>query len=162
RPPERGSGTALPQREEQAFGVNVDPAEGNLAKATHDEARSRVPGAELDVSAALDEQAPERAPAREGELTRWLLFLVLAFLLLAADAATDVREGPVQFQDAPPSWMLVLLLAALVLVVRAIYRRERQKVSRPWRVLLGGLRIVAIALVALALFQPQREQSRTV
>src|SRR5439155_13604677 len=85
-----------------------------------------------------------------------------SFLVLAADAPIDTHEGPLRFPGAPPPWALVLLLVALVLSVRAIYRRERQKVSRPWRIVLGGLRILAISLVALALFRPEREQSRTV
>src|SRR5262249_38134693 len=77
---------------------------------------------------------------------------------LAADADTVVKE--VRYPGAPPGWALVLLVIALALLVRWIYRRERQKVSRPWRILLGGLRIVAILLVALALFRPERGVSR--
>jgi len=65
--------------------------------------------------------------------------------------------GPVRFPAAPPAWALVLLLAALALGVRWIYRRERQKVSRGWRIVLGGLRLLAVAIVAATLFQPQRE-----
>lgn len=77
----------------------------------------------------------------------------------AAPALLAVERvvGPVRFPGAPPAWAVVLLLAALALGVRWIYRRERQKVSRGWRIVLGGLRILAVAIVALALFQPQRE-----
>ncbi|MFO0933268.1 MAG: hypothetical protein U1E39_11240 [Planctomycetota bacterium] len=74
-------------------------------------------------------------------------------LLLAVERVV----GPVRFPAAPPAWAVVLLLAALALGVRWIYRRERQKVSRGWRIVLGGLRILAVAIVAGALFQPQRE-----
>lgn len=79
-------------------------------------------------------------------------------LLLAADA--DRVVGPVRFPGAPPAWMVVVLLAGLALLVRWIYRRERQKVSRPWRIVLGGLRLAAVALVALALCRPEREEAR--
>lgn len=70
--------------------------------------------------------------------------------------------GPVRFPAAPPAWAIVVLLAALAIGVRWIYRRERQKVSRGWRIVLGGLRILAVAIVALALFQPQREVAEVV
>src|SRR6202008_2531433 len=75
RPPERGAPSSAPRREEQAFGVNVDPAEGALFRASWADVRSRVPGADLDVSSGAEEQAPERAASREGEVTKWLLFL---------------------------------------------------------------------------------------
>jgi len=73
-------------------------------------------------------------------------------------ARLDEGLGPVRWPDAPPAWVCVVLLAALVFAVRWIYRRERQKVSRPLRILLGGLRILAIAIVALALFRPEQER----
>ncbi len=76
------------------------------------------------------------------------------YLPLLAETTT---EGPVRWPGAPPAWACVVLLAALVFAVRWIYRRERQKVSRPLRILLGGLRTLAVVLVALALFRPERE-----
>ncbi len=78
---------------------------------------------------------------------------LVAPLLLAVERVV----GPVRFPAAPPAWAVVLMLLALALGVRWIYRRERQKVSRGWRIVLGGLRILAIAIVAGTLFQPQRE-----
>jgi hypothetical protein len=79
----------------------------------------------------------------------------VASILVVADAVTE----PIRFPGAPPAWIVVVLLAIVVALVRWIYRRERQKVSRPWRILLGGMRIVAIALVVIALFRPEREVS---
>jgi hypothetical protein len=78
-------------------------------------------------------------------------------LVAAACLAVERVVGPVRFPAAPPGWAVVLMLAALALGVRWIYRRERQKVSRGWRIVLGGLRLLAIAVVGLTLFQPQRE-----
>lgn len=75
----------------------------------------------------------------------------------ALPLAVERVVGPVRFPAAPPAWAVVLLLLAVAFGVRWIYRRERQKVSRGWRIVLGGLRILAIAIVAGALFQPQRE-----
>jgi len=75
-------------------------------------------------------------------------------------ALETVENGPIRWPGAPPAWALALLGVALVLGVRWIYRRERQKVSRPWRVLLGGLRILAILLVALTFFRPEHEVTR--
>lgn len=80
--------------------------------------------------------------------------------MTAAALAVEEVAGPVRFPGAPPAWAVALLLLALALGVRWIYRRERQKVSRPWRVALGGLRILAVALVAGVLFRPEREIAR--
>jgi hypothetical protein len=74
--------------------------------------------------------------------------------------AVDQVEGPIRFPGAPSGWAIVLLALATVLFVRWVYRRERQQVSVPARVLLVGLRVLAIALVALALFRPEREVAR--
>src|SRR5436190_8351395 len=63
--------------------------------------------------------------------------------------ADVVESGPIRWTQAPPAWAIVLLLLALMFGVRWIYRRERQRVSRPVRILLGGLRILAVAIVAL-------------
>lgn len=81
RPPERGETKG--RREEQLFAVRVDPAEGSLLRAPWSAVRNRVPGYELPVSSGDEEGAgPALAPVRQGELTKWLLGLVLAILLL--------------------------------------------------------------------------------
>lgn len=77
-------------------------------------------------------------------------------------AATERVVGPLRFTAAPPAWAVVVLVAALALGVRWIYRRERQKVSRPWRIVLGGLRLLALAVVLATLFEPQREETEIV
>lgn len=68
-----------------------------------------------------------------------------------------VSEGPIRWSGAPPAWVCVVLAAALLLGIRAIYRRERVRPRPAVRVLLVTLRLAAIAAVALAFFQPTRE-----
>lgn len=83
RPPERGTTSPTPRREEQVFGVNPDAGEGALLRAERAAVRGRFPGVELKVTSGLEEGAAQAlAPVREGELTRWLLIAVLAILLL--------------------------------------------------------------------------------
>ena len=77
-------------------------------------------------------------------------------------ALETIERGPVRWPGALPGWALLLLGIGLLLGVRWIYRRERDKVSRPWRIVLGGLRILAIVIVALTLFRPERELIRKV
>ncbi len=59
----------------------------------------------------------------------------------------------------PPPWVVLLvLLPLLVLLVRFLYRREAGKVGRRPRMVMGGLRVLAILLVCGALFGPYLER----
>lgn len=78
-----------------------------------------------------------------------------------AGVVKTTSDGPVEWTSAPPAWACVVLAALLVLVVRAIYRRERVRPSLRMRLLLVGLRLLAITAVALALFRPERAIIRT-
>ena len=99
RPPERGTTTA--RREEQAFGVNPDAAEGALVRANVAAVENRVPGAAIRVSSGLGEGARVQAAAAQSELTRWLLWAVLGVLLLEPYLA--MRFGRHDARAARPS-----------------------------------------------------------
>jgi uncharacterized protein YukE len=51
-----------------------------------------------------------------------------------------------------PLWAVLLLFAAISALVVAVYRK--QPLARPWSAVLPGLRIMAMALLLLALLQP--------
>lgn len=72
-------------------------------------------------------------------------------------AAESVREE-LAFAAAPPTWVTVLVIVpALVLLVGYVYRREAGAAGGRLRGLLGLLRLAAIGLLLLVLFQPVRE-----
>jgi hypothetical protein len=51
-----------------------------------------------------------------------------------------------------PLWVVLLLFVAISTLVVAVYRK--QPLARPWSVILPGLRLLAVALLLLALLQP--------
>lgn len=75
----------------------------------------------------------------------------------AATPAESVKEE-LAFASAPPLWVIVLVIVpALVLLVGYVYRREGASAGGRMRGLLAGLRLAAIALLLLVLFQPVQE-----
>lgn len=86
-----------------------------------------------------------------------------AFLVALADLADQLQvaesvKEELAFASAPPLWVTVLVIAPLlVLFVGFIYRREGAGASGRFRALLGALRLAAIALLVLVLFQPVSE-----
>ena len=63
-----------------------------------------------------------------------------------------------RWEALPPLWLIVLvIMPLLVLCVRFFYRREAGLVGWRLRILMGGLRIVAILLVLVALWGPYTE-----
>ena len=63
-----------------------------------------------------------------------------------------------RWEALPPLWLIVLvIMPLLVLSVRFFYRREAGLVGWRLRLLMGGLRIVAILLVLVALWGPYTE-----
>lgn len=70
----------------------------------------------------------------------------------------EVSSERIAFLSAPPAWVTVLLIVpALLLIVGFVYRRESASASGRARALLGALRLAAIALLLLVLFQPVSE-----
>lgn len=103
RPAGRGATTSTTRRED-VFGVNPDPREGALGRARHDDVRTRAPSADLKVLSTWQEAEGGEAQGRQGEVSHWVLLLVLAFLVLEPYLAMrfgrhDVRPG----QPIPPS-----------------------------------------------------------
>ncbi len=81
-----------------------------------------------------------------------------AIAALAEQAVEESVNEEFTFASAPPLWVTVLLIVpALVLLVAFIYRREGASASRGAKTLLGGLRLAAIAILLLVLFQPVSE-----
>jgi hypothetical protein len=74
--------------------------------------------------------------------------------------AVTVEQGPLRWAAAPAAWAVVLILAAVALVVRAVYVREEGRIPGPMRALLAGLRLLAVALVLATLFRPFREETQ--
>lgn len=71
------------RKEQEQFAVNADPAEGSLFAAREQSVRDGVP-AELDLAflRSYAEIGTELKEAREGEISRFLLFALLGILLL--------------------------------------------------------------------------------
>ena len=58
----------------------------------------------------------------------------------------------------PPLWVIVLILVpAVFLAVRFVYKREAGKVGRRPRITMGVLRSLAILLILMTLFGPYAE-----
>ncbi len=85
---------------------------------------------------------------------------------LVAPVAVDPLQAPIAervseefaFASAPPAWVVVLVIVPLlVLAVGAVYRREGASASNRAKLLLGALRLSAIAILLLVLFQPVSE-----
>jgi len=69
-----------------------------------------------------------------------------------------LSNSSLRWDSLPPLWVLVLVIVpAIALTVRYIYRREPGAQGTPLRMGLGSLRIVAILLVLGALFGPYTE-----
>lgn len=64
----------------------------------------------------------------------------------------EVRTLKFLFTNVTPAWVLLPLFAALCVYTVNIYKRH--SLPRPWNRILPGIRIVAIAMLILALFQP--------
>ncbi len=65
----------------------------------------------------------------------------------------------IRWEALPPPWVVFLvLIPLLVLLVRFLYRREAGRVGRGPRMVMGGLRVLAILLVCGALFGPYLER----
>ena len=72
---------------------------------------------------------------------------------LFADASSSLR-----WESLPPLWVLVLvILPAVFIIVRFLYKREAGKVGRKLRMTMGLMRALAILLVLVALFGPYAE-----
>lgn len=90
-----------------------------------------------------------------GLSTIWLL---LADCLLwagpnAASPASAEGEASIVFRQAPPLWVIVLLIIpAIILITYLVYRNE--KVSSPLRYILLFLRGILFFILVLILFQP--------
>ncbi len=103
RPAGRGATTSTIRRED-VFAVNPDPREGALLRARHDDVRARAQSAEPKVLPTWQEAGGAEIEGREGEVSHWVLLLVLAFLLLEPYLAMrfgrhDVKPG----DPIPPS-----------------------------------------------------------
>jgi len=73
--------------------------------------------------------------------------------LLADASSTSLR-----WHALPPAWVVVLVIVpAVALAVRFLYRREAGKVGDRPRIAMGALRILAILLAIGALFGPYTE-----
>jgi len=84
--------------------------------------------------------------------------LLHARLLLAEPQLAESVKEEFAFVSAPPLWVVVLVIAPLLVAgIWAIYRREGASASRRAKLLLGGLRVAAIAICLLVLFQPVSE-----
>ena len=78
---------------------------------------------------------------------------MMAFTALLAISTTTLR-----WDALPPLWVIVLLIVpAVLLTVRYVYRREPGAQRRPLRIALGLLRAFAVFLVLAALFGPYAE-----
>ena len=74
-------------------------------------------------------------------------------MTLLGASSTSLR-----WHSLPPTWVVVLVILPLVIFgVRYMYQREAGRVGRPLRMLMGGLRILAILLVVGAFFGPYSE-----
>ncbi len=91
RPPARAVSSAGPRKVEEAFAVNVDPAEGSLAKASHDAVKARVPGIEIGVLDTWVEGETAKEGGRQGDLSPWILLAVV--LVLASESVLAMRFG---------------------------------------------------------------------
>jgi hypothetical protein len=81
---------------------------------------------------------------------------VIAALQQAASAGT---QSSLRLLDAPPAWVIVLVILPLFAALAWIgYGRE--STSTPMRVVLGLLRVGSFACLALVLFRPVREERR--
>lgn len=80
----------------------------------------------------------------------------MAFLL--PSLASVLEQGPLRWARAPAGWVVALVLLAVAVAVRAIYRREEGRIPGPMRAFLAFLRLLAVALVLAALFRPYREE----
>jgi len=77
----------------------------------------------------------------------------IAPALLADASSTSLR-----WHALPPAWVVVLVIVpAVALAVRFLYRREAGKVGDRPRIAMGALRILAILLAIGALFGPYTE-----
>ncbi len=75
-------------------------------------------------------------------------------MIAAPDGDLSV-SSEFQFLAAPPLWITVLiLLPVLFLFVGFVYRREASSASSNAKMLLAGLRLIALVTVLLILFQP--------
>lgn len=77
----------------------------------------------------------------------------------AANAVAQQEVTEFRFLEAPPAWVIALVIVPVLLIlVLGIYRREggAQLAPKP-RLLLAGLRIVAIGVLLLVLFRPVLE-----
>lgn len=76
-------GGGEPEKHRQLFAVNVDPTEGLLVAAEREAIRSGLPEAlDLRFLGSYEEIGEDIKEAREGEITPFLLYAVLAILLL--------------------------------------------------------------------------------
>ena len=70
-----------------------------------------------------------------------------------------IAAGNLRWDALPPLWLIVLVIVPLVaLSVRFIYRREAGRVGRRLRIGMGGLRVLAIMLVFVAIWGPYTEE----
>ena len=83
-----------------------------------------------------------------------------SFLTTPVELATTVERGPIHWASAPPAWAMVLLLLAVALGIRAVYRREEGKIPPLARFGLASLRTLAVVLVLLTLFKPFQEETQ--
>ena len=81
--------------------------------------------------------------------------------LAALPLAVNVSLGPVRWKSLPPAWMLVLVIIAAFLWMRALYSRERGRATGLQRLGLAGLRTLILICVLLILSGPFREETRS-
>ena len=74
--------------------------------------------------------------------------------------ATGPEETALRFKALPPLWLVFMVLLPVTIgVIWWIYRRESATAGRKPRRLLAAIRIAAVLLVMLLLFQPYAETS---
>ncbi len=78
-----------------------------------------------------------------------------------AVAATRTTEGPLRFENLPPGWLLVVIVAAVALGVRALIAREQGSAPRGGKSLLAALRTASLLALLLVLASPYREVTTT-
>jgi len=79
---------------------------------------------------------------------------------LALLLAAGPEETTLEFKALPPLWLLFMVIVpAVIAVTWWVYRREGDSATRRAKRILAGLRVAAILLILLLLFQPYAETS---
>lgn len=86
---------------------------------------------------------------------------LLGVLLAVQDDAALREVTRFKFADAPPGWVIALVIVPLVIsLVVLAYRRERAPLTTPQRLSLCALRVLAFGVLLIVLFRPVLETQR--